>query len=177
MRHTLLAPGQFRGPAGAGYQDSCRMLRRVTQPTFIVGLLAKIIKTMNQHDKFSAKVFYQLLTGLIILLIPLTSKAQLFEDVELFPQTNIIKGKYYSGSGGCGYWSLDYVDSIGRIVIKESYHKKQLMLKPEQKSFYLGGPGSDDEYYKYTFDPNGRIKKFYRIIEGKKFKIAVYKYF
>ena len=33
----------------------------------------------------------------------------------------IIKGKYFSGSGGGGYWSLDYVDSIGRVVIKERY--------------------------------------------------------
>ena len=30
LRRTLLAPGQPRGPAGAGYQDPGRMLRRVT---------------------------------------------------------------------------------------------------------------------------------------------------
>jgi uncharacterized protein (TIGR02145 family) len=42
VRHTLLAPGQIRGPAGAGYQDSCRMLRRVTQPPHIAGPLAFI---------------------------------------------------------------------------------------------------------------------------------------
>jgi len=294
-RGTRMLPGAVVG---------LRLLKHTAGP------LAKIIRTMNQSDKLSAKVLCQLLTGLIILLIPLTSKAQLFEDVELFPQTSIIKGKYYSGSGGGGYWSLDYVDSIGRVVVKESYHKKELMSrrkieydnhnnkvfdiqtfdfnnseridtfryeykydnnrivyqyrklssndstvielvenigdsvliyqekafyfrpktgktdvfekiytlkyrnklltsneiyskeknskeiktydyydngrlkrriieripKPEQKSFYVGGPGSDNEYYKYTFDSNGRIKKFYRIIEGKKFKIAVYKY-
>jgi hypothetical protein len=45
MRHTLLAPGKFRGPADAGYQDSCRMLRRVTQTPFIAGPLATIPHT------------------------------------------------------------------------------------------------------------------------------------
>jgi hypothetical protein len=39
MRHTLLAPGQIRGPADAGYQDIGRMLRRVTQTPFIAGPL------------------------------------------------------------------------------------------------------------------------------------------
>ena len=265
---------------------------------------------MNQREKFSSKVSYQLLTCLIILLIPSTSNAQLFEDVELFPQTNIIKGKYYNGSGGGGYWSLAYVDSIGRVVVKESYHKKQLMSRrkieydnhnnkvfdiqtfdfnnleridtfkfeykysenriiyqyrklsdddstvielienegdsiikyqektyyyrpktgktdvyetiytltyrndlligneilnkennskeiktfeyddnvrlkrrvveriprPELNGFYTGGPGSDDEFYKYKLDSKGRIKKYYKIINGKRYKIAVYYY-
>jgi hypothetical protein len=48
LRRTLLAPGQLFGPAGAGYQDSYRMLRpdatvrtgRVTQPPHIAGPLA-----------------------------------------------------------------------------------------------------------------------------------------
>jgi hypothetical protein len=30
-RHSLPAPGQFSGPAGAGYLDPARMLRRLTQ--------------------------------------------------------------------------------------------------------------------------------------------------
>ena len=38
----------------------------------------------------------------------------------------------------------------------------------ELKGFYTGGPGSDDEYYKYKFDSNGRITKFYRIVNGKR---------
>jgi len=67
--------------------------------------------------------------------------------------------------------TYDYYDNgrLKRRIIER-------IPKPEQKSFYLGGPGSDNEYYKYTFYSNGRIKKFYRIIEGKKCKIAVYKY-
>jgi len=248
--------------------------------------------------------------GFFTLMTPLSTKAQLFETNELYPNTNAIKGKYYNGTGGGGYWSLDYVDSIGRIISKESYHKKQLMSrrkivydennnktfdiqtfdnnnpervdtfryeykyldnriiyqfrklsendstvtelienqgdtllkyrerafyyrpktkttdvyethyilryrgnyliskeefdkdknsteinkyeyydngrlkrrlieripKPEQKSFYVGGPGSDDESYEYKLDSQGRILKYYKIINGKKSKIAVYRY-
>ena len=67
--------------------------------------------------------------GLIILLIPMTIWAQLFVDNELIPNTVIIKGKYFNGSGGGGYWSLDYLDSLGRVTVKESYHNKQLMSR------------------------------------------------
>jgi hypothetical protein len=255
-------------------------------------------------------IFGKLILGLITMLIPTAINAQLFEENELFPNTTTIKGKYYNGSGGRGYWSKDYVDSFGRVIRKESYRKKQLMSrheieydnpnnktldiqtfdynnpdrvdtlrfeykysgnriiqqiqkrstndstvidlienlgdsvlmyqekafhyrpktgktdiyetiytlryrnrllmsnevhdksdnskkiqtyeyydngrlkrrtieripKPVENLLYVGGPGSDDERYKYTFDSKGRVKKFYRIIEGKKFKIAVYKY-
>ena len=55
-RHTLLAPGQFRGPAGAWYQDNCRMLRRVTQPTHIAGLL-KAITNSQARILFSGNPF------------------------------------------------------------------------------------------------------------------------
>ena len=48
--------------------------------------------------------------------------------------------------------------------------------KPEHEAVYVGGPGSDDEYYRYKLDSKGRIKKFYIITNGKKYKIAVYKY-
>lgn len=241
---------------------------------------------------------------------PIAIHAQLFENNELYPKTNVIKGKYYNGSGGGGFWSIEYVDSIGRIISKESYHKKQLMSrgkilyddnnnkifeiqtfdynnpervdtfryeykydnnriiyqfrqlsendstviklienqgdtllkyqeqafyfrpktkktdiyeiiytlkyqngqlirnekfdkeqnsteikkfeyfengrlkrrlieripKFEDESVYVGGPGSDDEFYKYKLDSDGRIKVFYRIINGKKYKISVYRY-
>ncbi len=250
------------------------------------------------------------IVGFSILMTPIAVQAQLFEANELYPTTNFIKGRYYNGSGGGGYWSIEYVDSIGRIICKESYHKKQLMSrrkflydaknnkiydiqtfdynnpervdtfryeykyeknriiyqfrklsendstvikltenqgdtlliyqeqafyyrpktkktdvyetvftlkyqnglliskeifdkeqnsteiikneyyendrlkrrlieripKPVQESFYVGGPGSDDESYEYTFDSQGRIIKYFKIINGKKFKIAVYRY-
>ena len=41
---------------------------------------------------------------------------------------------------------------------------------------YSGGPGSDDEFYKYKLDSKGRVLKYYKIINGKKFKIANYRY-
>ncbi|MCU0378748.1 MAG: hypothetical protein MUC78_10870 [Bacteroidales bacterium] len=265
---------------------------------------------MKQHIKIKKPAFNLLITGLIIIWVPLTLKAQLFETNELYSNTKVIKGKYYNGTGGGGYWSLDYVDSIGRIISSESYHKKQLMsrqkfvydendnkifniqtfdfndperadtfrfeykyadkriiyqfhklsendstvtelienqgdtlLKYQEQAFYyrpktdktdvfktvytlryrnglliskekydqqnnsteflkyeyfgngrlkrrlleripepkiqdvyLGGPGSEDESYKYNLDSEGRIKVFYRIINGKKYKIAAYSY-
>lgn len=251
-----------------------------------------------------------LLPVLVLLLITTTISAQLFEKKELYPNTKTIKGKYYSGTGGNGYWSLDYVDSIGRVIKKENYHKKQLMSRhtlvyddfnnkkydivtlqsdaparvdttwyeyryagnriiyqsrkltvndstvielidnqgdtiltyqekdlcwrsntnsmdvcetnyilkfkngilireekfktyentqetitysyfnhgrlkrrvieripePELEAIYTGGPGSDDESYKYKLDSKGRVAKFFRIIDEKKYKIAVYTY-
>lgn len=253
---------------------------------------------------------HQLIIGLIIFIIPATIKAQLFEDNELYPNISTIKGIYFNGTGGRGYWSLDYLDSKGRVIIKESHRKTQLMARqkieydnqnnklfqiqtfdfnnperidtfkyeykysgnriiyqyrklaandstvteliknegdsifvyhemayyyrpktgksdvyetlytliyrnnllvrneilnkennskeiktyeyfdngrlkrrvikripePKLEGVYTGGPGSDDEYYKYKFDSKDRIKKFYRIINGRSYKIAVYSY-
>ncbi|MBS2211532.1 hypothetical protein KEM09_08975 [Carboxylicivirga mesophila] len=257
------------------------------------------------------KLFLDLaIIGFLIMMSTSAINAQLFETNELYPNTNKIKGKYYNGTGGGGYWSLEYVDSIGRIINKESYHKKQLMSRnkiiydannnkifdiqtfdfnnperidttrfeykyadnriiyqfrklsvndstvikltvnqgdtilkyqeqafhyrpkmkktdvfetiytlryqngllvsikkfdnernsteikkyeyfengrlkrrsieripePDIKVVYMGGPGSDDEYYKYKLDSEDRIKVLYHIINGKKYKIAVYSY-
>ena len=47
---------------------------------------------------------------------------------------------------------------------------------PENNPIFVGGPGSNDETYKYKLDSQGRIIKYYRIINGEKFKIALYKY-
>jgi len=251
------------------------------------------------------------ISGLILVLSPTIVKSQLFVHNELYPEVKRIKGKYSNGSGSGRYWSLDYVDSIGRVIKKESYRNNQLMsrneikydnqnnilfdiqtfdfneparidtfkyeykysdnrityqfrklsendstvieliknegdsiLKYQKKSFYFrpqtgktdvyetiytlrfknsllisneifdpkdnskeiityeyfdngrlkrrtikripepklkdnycGGPGGDDEYYKYDLDSHGRIKIFYRIINGKIYKIATYKYY
>ena len=265
---------------------------------------------MNHFNSIRKVTLESVIIGFLILMNPLVTKAQLFETNELHPNTNMIKGKYYNGTGGGGYWSLEYLDSIGRIITKESYHKNQLMSrqkidydhnnnkifdihsfdynnqervdtfryeykyadnriiyqfrklsendstvielienqgdtlleykeqafyyrpntkttdvyerhytlkyrgnyliskekfdkdensteiekyeyynngrlkrkqiervpKPKNESFYTGGPGSDDEYYKYKIDSEGRIIVFYRIVNGKNFKIAEYSY-
>jgi hypothetical protein len=75
---------------------------------------------------YTRKIKY-LLPGLILIFNLTITKAQLFEDVELYKDVVKVKGKYYNGSGGGAYWSLDYVDSLGRIIVNERYHKKQLM--------------------------------------------------
>lgn len=250
------------------------------------------------------------LIELIFILISTAINAQLFEKNELYLNTKVIKGNYFNGCGEGKSWSLDYVDSLGRVVRKESYLKKRLLSreeivydnhnnklfvihdfdvnnpgridsnrfeykyfgncivyqcskyskhdsivieliknegdsilsyqersfyfrpntgntvvfkqkynviyssgllsrieifneqenskiiksyeyyengelkrrliqripKPIIKEYYTGGPGSDDEYYKYKLDSKGRELKFYRIIDGKSYKIAVYHY-
>ncbi|MDR2083762.1 MAG: hypothetical protein LBP67_02050 [Bacteroidales bacterium] len=54
--------------------------------------------------------------------------------------------------------------------------RREIKREPESKRTYSGGPGSDDEYYEYTFDESGRITTFYRIIGTEKYKIATYEY-
>lgn len=255
-------------------------------------------------------ILYFVVIGFLIIMTPILSYAQLFETKELYTNTNVIKGKYFNESGGGRYWSLEYVDSIGRIINKESYYKKRLLSKqkliydnynnlifsiqtfdynnpqridtlkysynyannqityqsrklsnndstsiklienqgdtilkyreqafyskpnaknmaiyetaytlkykdgylvseekfdkqqnsteikkyeyfvngrlkrrsikripePKIKNHYSGGPRSDDEFYKYKFNSKGKIRILYKIINGKKYKIAVYSY-
>ena len=258
----------------------------------------------------SKTVIVTLIIGLILSMIPKSVSAQLFEDNELFPNVTTIKRKYFNGTGNRGYWSLEHVDSIGRVIKEESYQKRRLLSRrkieydnqnnkifdiqtfdfnnlgridtfkfeykysenliiyqyrklsdndstiielienegdsifkyqektyyyrpktgktdvyetlytltyrndllisneilnkeknskeiktfeyddnarlkrrvieriprPELNGFYTGGPGSDDEFYKYKLDSKGRIKKYFKIINGKRYKIVVYYY-
>jgi len=236
-----------------------------------------------------------LISVLTVLFFITKADAQLFKKHELYPTIKTVKGKYYNGSGGGGYWSIAKLDTLGRTIIKESYRKKILLARDSfvynsnddllyhivtfdinnpnridiisryeykyqdniivyQKegislavieliknkadtliyqtkysypkrmyilkngllvysenysegettyfeyypngrlkrrkiereppiseldaidNMYVGGPGSDDEFYKYKFDKSGRIKTFYRIIGKKKYKIATYRY-
>jgi YD repeat-containing protein len=99
-----------------------------------------------------------LLTGSILLLIPSKMNAQLFAENELIPEAKLRKGKYYHGTGGAGYWSLDYLDSAGRIVQTEKYKKKQLLSRETNQY--------DDQNNKifvtHTFDVNNpqRVDSF-----------------
>jgi hypothetical protein len=56
-------------------------------------------------------------------------QAQLFENIELYPGVDQIIGKYFNGSGGRGYWSLEKVDTLGLIYVKESHYKDKLMSR------------------------------------------------
>lgn len=48
--------------------------------------------------------------------------------------------------------------------------------EPEHEIVYVGGPGSDDMRYEYSYYQNGLIKRMYCIIKGRKFKLAKYRY-
>ncbi|MCB9309881.1 MAG: helix-turn-helix domain-containing protein [Lewinellaceae bacterium] len=83
----------------------------------------------------------------------------------------LVKEKYDSENNSAELIKYEYFDN-GRL-------KRRLIERipePKIKGVYTGGPSSDDEFYKYNFDSEGRIKVFYRIINGKKYKIAVFSY-
>ncbi|WP_258104497.1 hypothetical protein [Marinoscillum sp. MHG1-6] len=69
-------------------------------------------------------------------------------------------------------------------ITRYEYNSNELLSRrnivrtpePEQEIVYVGGPGSDDMRYKYTFYVNGLTKKMYGIIEEKKYKLAEYRY-
>ena len=70
--------------------------------------------------------------------------AQIFEKKEFYPGIKTIKGKYYNGSGGGGFWSIVKLDSLGRTIEKESYWKDELRAR-------------------YCFDYNSNNDKLYYI--------------
>ncbi|HPM10707.1 MAG TPA: hypothetical protein PK941_09720 [Paludibacter sp.] len=288
-------------------------MKHYTVALIILPTLAKIIKRRRQQMNLFCIMRILILNIVIVessILTPIAIHAQLFETNELYQNTSIVNGNYYNGSGGGGYWSSEHVDSIGRIIRRENYHKKQLLSrrefvyddnnnkiydiqtfdynnpervdtlryeykyennrivyqfcklsendstvikltenqgdtllkyqeqtfyfrpqmnktdvyetvytlkyrngllinkeifdkeqntteirkneydengrfkrrrieripKPEQEPYYSGSPGSNDESYEYKLDSQGRIKVFYKIINGKRNKIAVYSY-
>ncbi|MTB53533.1 hypothetical protein [Lewinella sp. W8] len=76
------------------------------------------------------------------------------------------------------------VNQNARKITQYSYYdhgrikRKQIDRIPESadEPVYVGGPGSDDESYEYKLDDAGRVTKFYKIIGGRKFLIATYRY-
>ena len=74
--------------------------------------------------------------------------AQLFEEKDFYPNVKTVKGKYYNGSGGGGYWSLDKLDSIGRTTERERYRKKEL----RERESLIYNFNNDKIYGIQTFD-------------------------
>ena len=94
---------------------------------------------------------------LILILIPSAIKAQLslFDKRELYPNTKIIIAKYNTGKGSSRYWSLFHVDSIGRLVDREDYHKKK--LTDRQKFVFDDNSNKIFEIRYYQFNDSLRI--------------------
>ena len=65
----------------------------------------------------------------ILLLISCSLNAQLFEEKRIFPGVKSIEGKYFNGSGGGGYWTLEELDDRGRIINKKNYKKSRLLAE------------------------------------------------
>lgn len=76
--------------------------------------------------------------------------AQLFAVDEIYPETTTIKGKYYNGSGDGGYWTIAKLDTLGRIIEKESYQKNNLLARYN----YVYNSNNDQLYYIVSFDIN-----------------------
>lgn len=92
----------------------------------------------------------RLIAILVILFYALTLKAQLFQKKEFYPGLKKIIGKYYNGSGGRGWWSLQKMDSLGRVIEYNSYRKRKLM----GKTFYQYNKNNDILYKVSAFDIN-----------------------
>jgi hypothetical protein len=91
-----------------------------------------------------------IITFLTILLFVNKINAQLFEKQEFYSNVKTIKGKYYNGSGGGGYWSIAKLDTLGRTIKNESYRKKKLLAR----NSFIYNFNNDKLYYIVTFDIN-----------------------
>ena len=78
------------------------------------------------------------------------TNAQLFESKQFYPNVKTIKGKYYSGTGGGGYWSIAKLDTLGRTFEEESYRKKRLL----SRNNFVYNSNNDKLYQIQTFDVN-----------------------
>jgi len=73
-------------------------------------------------------------------------KAQLFRETSLYPNTTGIHRKYFNGSGGRGYWTYEKVDTLGRIIERNSYKNNKLL----GKDLYQYNDKHDVTRYIYT---------------------------
>ena len=69
------------------------------------------------------------LMGLVLTGVSLQAEAQLFEKLRLYPNVALIKSKIYDSSGKSRFWSIERLDSLGRLTEKEDYYKKTLLSK------------------------------------------------
>ncbi len=80
--------------------------------------------------------------------------------------------------------TTDENDSVGTNATQFIYFdngelKRRIVTrspKPKMKIVYTGWPGSDDMSWEYKFDKEGRIKKLYSIVNGRKTKLEEYRY-
>ena len=91
-----------------------------------------------------------IITILTILFLGNKINAQLFVTQEIYPDIITIKGKYYSGTGGGGYWSVAKLDTLGRTIEKESYRKNELLARYN----YAYNSNNDQLYYIVSFSIN-----------------------
>ena len=91
-----------------------------------------------------------IITVLTVLFFVSKINAQLFDEQEFYPGIKTVKGKYYNGSGGGGYWSIAKLDNLGRTIEKESYRKKELRGRDK----FVYNSNNDKLYYIETFDIN-----------------------
>jgi hypothetical protein len=124
--------------------------------------------TENQGDtlfKYQEQAFYYR---------PKTKETDVFETVYTLRYENgllISKEEYDKENRSSELYKYEYFEN-GRLKRRSVERTPE----PKIKSVYTGGPGSDDEFYKYKLDSKRRITVFYRIINRKKYKIAVYSY-
>jgi hypothetical protein len=88
------------------------------------------------------------------LLCPNIMTGQMLEEKNSYPGVRTIKGKYFNGSGGSGYWSFEKLDSIGRTIEKENYRKKKLLSREK----FIYNSNNDKLYKIIVYNINDPIK-------------------
>lgn len=78
---------------------------------------------------------------------------------------------------------IQYLEERKIITEYEYYPNRRIrrrtitrMPEYQLESVYTGGPGSDDQQWEYKYDKKGRVKILFTIVDGKKYKLAKYKY-
>jgi hypothetical protein len=74
----------------------------------------------------------------------------MLEEKKIYPGVKTIKGKYFSGTGGGGYWSFEKLDSLGRTIEIENYRNEELLSKEE----FIYNSNNDKLYEILTFNIN-----------------------
>lgn len=68
----------------------------------------------------------KIISVITLLCSTLLSRGQLFQKKNFMPGIKTVKVKYFSGTGGKGFWSEEKLDSLGRIIEKSRYRKDKL---------------------------------------------------
>lgn len=133
-----------------------------------------------------------------IISFPYFANAQIFMGKNFHPGITTVKGNFFSGTGGKGYWSVEQLDTLGRTIENSSFKKKTLLSKTiytynsqndvvsETVIYDINNPGTQTTHtYQYVYENNkialqketyhNKDSVIYQLIENKGDSIFTYK--